>query len=239
MLILSYLVVLLFSIFFLKKEAKISLSEALKVRNYRLILVGMVFAFLFQALWLLISLGVGGDLEFSSFPGLKGYEGYAVYSSLLFAFTLYVVFALFGAFVEEVTFRGYAQSRIASRHGLIMGVLIASLLFSLEHIHIFQWNWIEKFFQAQFIYVLCFGILVGYLFFKSKGDIWSVFAFHALMNIFNISLPVKVTHTFPIATQFVTITSFILMILILRLVALKFDSFITTAVVMVRNGKDA
>ena len=221
MLILSYFVVLLFSIFFLKKEAKISLSEVLKMRNYRLILVGMVFAFLFQALWFLISLGVGGNLEFLSFTSLKGYEGYAVYSSIFLAFTLYVVFAVFGAFVEEVTFRGYVQSRIASRHGRIIGVFIASLLFSLEHIHIFQWYWIEKFFQTQFIYVLCFGIFVGYLFFKSKGDIWSVFAFHALMNLFNISLPIKVTYMFPIATQLVTIMSFILMILILSLLPVE------------------
>jgi len=226
MLILSYFVVLLFSIFFLKKEAKKSLSEVLKVRNYKLILVGMVFAFLFQAIWFLASLGIGGHLEFFSFPSLRGYESYAIWSSILLAFALYVAFAVFGAFVEEVTFRGYVQSRIASRYNHILGVFIASLLFSLEHIHIFQLNWIEKFFQTQFIYVLCFGIFVGYLFFKSKEDVWSVFAFHALMNLFNISLPIKVTFTFPIATQLVTVMSFILMILILRLLPIKkFCSF--------------
>jgi len=217
MLILSYFVVLLFSIFFLKKEAKISLSEVLKVHSYKAIIIGVVFAFLFQALWVSISLGIGGTLEFFSFPSLRGYESYTVWSSILLAFTLYALFAVFGAFVEEVTFRGYVESRISSKHNRIVGVFIASLLFSLEHIHIFQLSWIEKFFQTQFIYVLCFGIFVGYLFFKCKEDIWSVSAFHALMNLFNISLPIKVTYTFPIATHLVTITSFILMILILRL----------------------
>jgi len=226
MLILSYFVVLLLAIFFLKKEAKRFLSEVLKVRNYRLILVGIVFAFLFQTAWFLTSLGIGADLEFLSFPSLKGYEGYVVYSSVIVAFMLYVVFAVFGAFVEEVTFRGYVQSRVASRYNHVIGVFVASLFFSLEHIHIFQLNWVENFFQTQFVYVLCFGIFVGYLFFKSKGDVWSVFAFHALMNLFNISLPIKVTYTFPIVTQLVTIMSFILVILILRLLPMKkFCSF--------------
>ena len=215
MLILSYFVVLLFSIFFLKKDAKKSLSRVFKMRNYRMVLIGIVFAFLFQSVWFLISLGIASKLEFLSFPSLKGYESYAVYSILL-GFVLYLAFAVFGAFVEEVAFRGYVQSRITSRYGHIVGVFVASLFFSLQHIHIFELNWVEKFFQTQFIYVFCFGIFVGYLFLKSKEDIWSVFAFHASMNIFNVSLPIEVTPTFPIATQFVTIISFILMILLLR-----------------------
>lgn len=221
MLILSYFVVLLFSIFFLKKEAKRSLSEVFKVRGHGTILIGAMFAFLFQAVWFLMSLGIGDNLEFLSFPSLKGYESYTVFSSVLSAFMLYVAFAVFGAFVEEVTFRGYVQSRIASRHGHVVGVFITSLLFSLQHIHIFQLNWIEKFFQAQFTYVLCFGIFVGYLFFKSKEDIWSVFAFHAFMNLFNIAIPIKVTYTFPISSQLVTISSFVLIILILRLLPIE------------------
>jgi len=216
-LILSYSAVLLLSMLFLKKEAKKEVfSEVVKLHSYNVIMVGIVFAFLFQAIWLSISLGVGGNLEFSSFPSIKGYESYSIYSSIFSAFMLYVVFAVFGAFVEEVTFRSYMQSRIASRYGYVIGVSISSLLFSLQHIHIFQLNWIEKFFQSQFVYVLCFGIFVGYLFFKGKEEIWGVFAFHATMNVFNISLPIKVTHSFPFATQLVTIMSFILIILILR-----------------------
>lgn len=220
MLILSYSAVLLLSVFFLKKDAKRSLSKVLKVRGHSVILIAILFAFLFQAVWLSIGLGIGGNLEFLAFSGLRGYESYAVYS-LVLAFTLYVVFAVFGAFVEEVAFRGYVQSRIASRQGHIAGALIASLFFSLQHIHVFQLDWIEKFFQTQFIYVFCFGIFVGYLFLKSKEDIWSVFAFHASMNIFNISLPIKVTYTFAFATQLVTIMSFVLMTLILRLLPIE------------------
>ena len=220
MLILSYSVVLLLSIIFLKKEAKRSLLDVLKLRSYGVIPIAMVFAVLFQAAWFTITLTIGGDPKFLPFPSLRGYESYAVHSIPL-AFTLYVVFAVFGALVEEVTFRGYIQSRITSRYGHVTGVFVASLLFSLQHIHIFQLNWIEKFLQTQFIYVLGFGIFVGYLFIKSSLDVWSVFTFHALTNIFNVSLPVEVTYAFPFATQIVTITSFILMILFLRLLPIE------------------
>ena len=190
------------------------------MRSYGTIPIAIVFAFVFQAVWFTMSLTIGADLDLLSFPGLREYESYAVYSVPL-AFVLYVVFAVFGAFVEEVTFRGYVQSRIASRCGHVISVFIASLLFSLQHVHIFQLDWIIDFFQTQFIYVFCFGIVVGYLFLKSKQDIWSVFMFHALANIFNISLPIKVTYVFPFSTQIVAVASSIFMILLLRLVHIE------------------
>jgi len=95
------------------------------------------------------------------------------------------------------------------------------LFFILEHIHIFQPSWIEKFFETQFLHVLLFGIFVGYLFFKSKGNIWSVFSFHALLNIFSVSVPIVVTTTFQFANQFAEITSFTAMILLLRFPPLR------------------
>ncbi len=220
MLILSYLVVLFLSMFFLKKDAKRSLSEVFKVRSYGAISIAVVFAVVFQAVQFTIILTIGGNMDFLSFPSLEEYGSYAVYS-LPFAFVLYVVLAVFGAFVEEVTFRGYMQSRVASRHGQVAGVFIASLLFSLQHIHIFQLNWIVEFFETQFLYVICFGVFVGYLFFKSQETIWGVFAFHSVVNLFNVSLPVKVTYSFPFATRVVTIASFAFMILLLRLVAIE------------------
>jgi len=222
MLILSYFVVLLLSILFLKKDMKKSLSTILKTHGWRYCLVGIVFACVFQGIWFLFSLVMGGSLVGLPFPSLKGYENYAVYS-LVSGFALYLAFAVFGAFVEEVAFRGYVQSRIASRYGNIVGVFVSSLFFSLQHIHIFDLDWIWGFFQMQFIYVFCFGIFTGYLFIKSNEDLWRVFAFHASMNIFNVSLPIEVTPAFSSANQFTTLIGFIFMILLLRLCP-KLDS---------------
>lgn len=191
-----------------------------------MIIVGLVLAVLFQALWFLITWGMGNKLGVISFPSLRGYENYAFYS-LPIAFVLYLTFSVLGAFAEEVTYRGYVQSRISSRYGYIVGILISTLLFSLQHIHIFQLNWIERFFQTQFIYVIFFGVFVGYLFFKSKENIWSVFAFHALMNIFNVSLPIQVTNASPFSSPFATIISFILLILVLRFIPSGHESFST------------
>ena len=220
MLILSHLVVLVLSLFFLKKDAGRSLSEVFRVGSYGVISVAVVFAAIFQAVWFTMILTIGGSMDFLAFPSLRGYEGYAV-SSLSLAFVFYVVFAVFGAFVEEVAFRGYVQSRVASKHGQVTAVFIASLLFSLQHIHVFRLSWIIEFLETQFLYVVCFGVFVGYLFFKSKEAIWSAFAFHAVVNVFNVSLPIKVTYAFPFAAHFVTIASFAFMILLLRLVSIE------------------
>lgn len=215
MLISSYLAVLLFSMFFLKKDAKKSLSQVFKTHGYAMPLIGICSSFLFQIIWFSVYLVTGGKLEFSSFPSLRGYDSYVFYS-MLSAFGLYLTFAVFGAFVEEVTFRGYVQSRVASKYNDVIGIFIASLFFSLQHIHIFELSWIEKFFQTQFILIFCFGIFVGYLFIKSSGDLWSAFAFHASMNTFNISLPVNTKSESLLSNQAATIITFILMILLLK-----------------------
>jgi membrane protease YdiL (CAAX protease family) len=220
MLISSYSAVLLFSIFFLKKDAKKPLSQVFKIHGYATPLIGIGFSFLFQVIWFSVYLAIGGKLEFSSFPSLKAYESYAFYS-LLSAFALYLIFAVFGAFAEEVAFRSYVQSRVASKYSDVISIFIASLFFSLQHVHISTLSWIQKFFQTQFIYVFCFSIFVGYLFIKSGEDLWSVFAFHASMNVFNVSLPVDIISASLTASNAATIITFILMILLLKLLFRK------------------
>jgi len=215
MLILSYSVVLILALFLLKKDSKRSLSSFFKARNHSMVLVGIIFALLYLGLWYVISFVIGSRFEFTSFPSLSGYENYAVYS-LPLAFVLQLAFSVFGAFAEEVAYRGYVQTRISSRYGYIVGIFVATLFFSLQHVHIFNLSWIiERFFQTQFIHVLLFGIFVSYLFFKSKENMWSVFSFHAVGNIFSVSVPIVVTPAFPFANQLAVIPSFVLVMLLL------------------------
>jgi membrane protease YdiL (CAAX protease family) len=218
-LILSYFVVLVTALILLKKDLKKSLSSFFSFHSSRLVLVGLALAVLFQAVWYGITLGLGARLEFFSFPILRGYELYTYYS-LPLAFALYLIFATFGAFAEEVTYRGYVQTRISSRYGIVVGIFVSAIFFSLQHIHIFQLPWIENFFQGQFINVMFGGVVGGYFFYKTRGDIWSIFAFHALGNIFNISLPIQITYTFPYAYWVSTITSYIVLFLVLRFLPL-------------------
>jgi membrane protease YdiL (CAAX protease family) len=177
--------------------------------------IGVVSALLCLGIWYLISYLTWSKFEFTSFPSLSGYENYSV-SSLPLAFALQLVFLVFGAFVEEVAYRGYVQARISSKYGVITGISIATLFFSLQHIHIFQLSWIEPFFQTQFAHVILFGILVGYLFFKSKENVWSVFSFQALVNIFSVSVPIVVASSSLFAGQIVDIPSFAILILLLQ-----------------------
>jgi len=215
-LILSYISVLFLSILFLKKDAKKPLSRVFRMHGYTTPFIGLGYSFFFQTIWFSVYLLTGSKLEFLSFPSLKGYSDYTFYS-VFSAFGFYLLFAVFGAFVEEVTFRCYIQSRIATKLSSALSIFTASLFFSLQHIHIFDLTWIERFFQMQFIYVFCFGVFVGYLFLKSGEDLWSVFAFHASMNIFNVTLPYNVLPDSMINSQGTTIITFVLMVFLLHL----------------------
>jgi membrane protease YdiL (CAAX protease family) len=186
-----------------------------------MIFAGLGFGLLYLGLYYLISFLLGSSFEFSSFPSLRGFEAYVVYS-LPLAFTLYLLFSVFGSFSEEVAYRGYVQTRISGKYGYLIGIIVSSLFFSLQHIHIFQASWLIQFFQRQFFHVFLFGIFAGYLFFKSKENIWSVFAMHALTNVFSVSVPLTVTDAFPFTFYVAEIVSFIIMILLLR--SLRFKS---------------
>jgi membrane protease YdiL (CAAX protease family) len=219
-LILSYFAVLVVALTLLKKDMKKSLSNIFSFHCLRLVLVGLSLAVLFQALWYGVTLGLGARLEFSSFPSLRGYELYTYYS-LPIAFAMYVIFATFGAFAEEVAYRGYVQTRISSKYGIVAGIFVSAIFFSLQHIHVFQLKWIESFFQGQFINVIIGGVFIGYFFFKNEEDIWSIFAFHALGNIFNISLPIKITYTFPYTLWLSTITAYLILFLVIHFLPLR------------------
>ncbi|MFX1299878.1 MAG: lysostaphin resistance A-like protein [Promethearchaeota archaeon] len=218
MLILSYGAVLILTLFLLKYDSKSSLLLFKKTR-YVWVLVGLIFALLYLGLWYLFSFVLGSRFEITAFPNLTGYEAYVVYS-LPLAFMLYLTFTVFGAFAEEVAYRAYVQTRISSRFGYIVGILIAALFFSFQHIHIFQPNWIVEFFQTQFLHVMLFGLFTGYLFFKSDENIWSVFTFHAVINIINVTVPILVVTAFPFASLIATTLSFLLIIAILKFLKL-------------------
>jgi membrane protease YdiL (CAAX protease family) len=179
-----------------------------------MIMVGIVFALLYQGIWYLMSFAIGDKFAFTSFPSLiTSYEGYYVYL-LPLAFALQLVLATFGSFVEEVAYRGYVQTRISSRYGLIAGIFTASLFWFLQHIQFFQIGWIENFFETRFLDLMFGGFFLGYLYFKSKENIWSVFSFHALGDIFDVSIPTVITASSFVASQLVNVTSNVIMILL-------------------------
>jgi membrane protease YdiL (CAAX protease family) len=219
-LILSYSIVLVAALFLLKEDSKKSLASVFENKGSLFIFVGLVFGLLYLGLFYLVSFVLGSRFEWASFLSLRGYEGYAVYS-LSSAFVLYLSFSVFGAFAEEVAYRGYVQTRVSGRYGYVVGIVVSALFFSFQHVHVFQASWLIQFFQTQFFHVFLFGIFGGYLFFKSRENIWSVFAMHALVNAFSVSVPIIVTHAFPFTFYVAEIASFTAMILLLYHLPLK------------------
>jgi len=209
-LILSYAVVLVAALALLKKDLKKSLSQVFRFHGFRLVFVGLGFALLFQVVWFGLIVGLGSRLDVMGFPLLRGYESY-VYGSLPVAFAMYIGFAVFGAFAEEVAYRGYVQTQVSLNYGAAAGVVTSAVFFSLQHIHVFQLPWMVNFFQGQFINVMVGGLFSGYLFFKCRGDIWTVFAFHAVGNLFSVVLPVQVTYVYPWAYAVATVTSYVVL----------------------------
>jgi membrane protease YdiL (CAAX protease family) len=219
---LSYFIIFLVALILLKKDSKKSLISVFKNKGNFMILLGLFFALLYLGLWYLISISLGSKIEFNPPMTLRGFQNYAV-TSLPLAFGLYLAFALFGAFAEETAYRGYVQTRISANYGPVVGIFVSTLFFSLQHIHVFETNWIVQFFQTQFFHVFLFGIFGGYLFFKSNENIWSVVAMHAFSNAYSVSVPIVVTHTFPFTFYIAEIASFTVMILILHYLPLEND----------------
>jgi len=214
MLILSYLAVFILALFLLKKDSKKSLSKMFGVKNHKMVIVVVVFALLYQGIWYLMSFAIGDKFAFTSFPSLTSvYAGYLVYL-LPLAFVLQLVLATFGSFVEEVAYRGYVQTRVSAKFGLIVGIFTASLFWFLQHLQFFQVGWMENFLETRFLDLMFGGIFLGYLYFKSKENIWSVFSFHALGDIFDILVPIIVTASSFVASQVVTVLSNVIMILL-------------------------
>jgi membrane protease YdiL (CAAX protease family) len=128
---------------------------------------------------------------------------------------------VFGAFAEEVAYRGYVQARVYSKYGMLIGIIASTVFFSLQHIHIFELGWISQFVENQLLHVVLFGIFTGYLFHRSKANLWSVVVFHVFLNVYAVCVPVIVTHSFGYAFYVAEIVSFAVMILLLKYLPLK------------------
>jgi membrane protease YdiL (CAAX protease family) len=217
---LSYFIIFVIALVLLRNDSRKKLLDVFQNRSTSMILAGLLFGLLYLGLYYLISYALGSSFEFGSFPNLRGYEEYAVYSVGL-VFVLHLLFSCFGGFAEEVAYRGYVQTRFSGRYGAIIGILASTVFFSLEHIHVFQANWILQFIQNQLLHVVLFGVFAGYLFYRSGANIWSVVAFHVLLNAFAVSVPIIVSYAYPFTFYVAEIASFTVMILLLKYLPLK------------------
>jgi len=216
LLVSSYVVVLFIAIAFLKKDLHQSVKAVLRTGKNVLFIYGVVLSILFQVLFVVFCLATGGTVEVTEWFSLEGYENYAVYS-LSLAFTLYLAFVIVGAFAEEVAYRGYVQSRVTKEYGALVGIAFSSVIFTLQHIHIFDARWISRFVESQLLHVFLFGLFAAYFFFRTKLSLKGVIAFHITMNIFNVTLPIKLSYLHPLAFPATNLVTFAVLFLALKL----------------------
>ena len=217
---LSYFIIFTVALILLRKDSRKNLSDVFKNNSNFMILSGLLFGLLYLGLYYIISFGLGSSFEFGSFPNLRGYEDYSFYS-VVSVFALYLLFSVFGGFAEEVAYRGYVQTRFSEKYGALIGIIASTLFFSLQHIHVFQASWVLQFVQSQLLHVILFGIFTGYLFYRCGENIWSVVAFHVLLNAFAVSVPIIVSDASPFTFYVAEVVSFIVMIMILKYLPIK------------------
>jgi len=217
---LSYFIIFSVALLLLRKDSRKNLPAVFQNNSNTMLLSGLLFGLLYLGLYYLISFGLGSSFELGSFPNLRGFENYSFYS-VGSVVVLYLLFSVFGGFAEEVAYRGYVQTRISERYGALLGIVVSTVFFSLQHIHVFQVDWISQFVQGQLLHVVLFGVFVGYLFYRSGTNIWSVVSFHVLLNAFAVSVPIMVSDAYPFTFYVAEIASFSVMILLLKYLPLK------------------
>lgn len=133
------------------------------IAGYYLILLGLLIAFA------LIAASVGVEMP-STPDNEKGGTGMLrVMGSFWLTFALTVVVA---PIVEELIFRGVLFPAIKRRYGLIFGVVVSSLIFTLVHVN-----------PIQMISVLPLGIYLAVMY-QRTGSIYPGMILHATWNLF-------------------------------------------------------
>lgn len=93
-----------------------------------------------------------------------------------------LVVLLFGFIVqgstEEIVFRGWLMGLITSRHGLVIGLTVSSLLFGLAHAGNIAPS---KELALALVNIALFGVFIG-LYAAREGSIWGVCGWHAAWN---------------------------------------------------------
>lgn len=117
-----------------------------------------------------------------------GYSNYDIKSiSWLFSESLILTFfsmttllaiceLLAGSIGEEVFFRGYLQRMIAGKYGILPGIFMASILFSITH------GFGLSGLPMDYLGYLCFGVAMGCIYYWS-GSLFTTIGFHFAWNL--------------------------------------------------------
>lgn len=114
----------------------------------------------------------------SSMPTVKTILTGMTVSAVIRNFALYIPMG----FSEEVLFRGYVQSRLVERHGVVRGILIGSIVFTLLHLLGSPLS------PVNILSGVILWTAIGALYHLSKS-LYLVGMFHAIANILLNTLP--------------------------------------------------
>jgi len=102
---------------------------------------------------------------------------YITKNTLNFSSLYLIIYAVIGApFFEEFIFRGFIYDTLKKKWGILTGIFVTSLLFSLFHMNF-----------LQFFYIFGLGTALA-LVYEATSNLWYPIMLHALNNLFSIVL---------------------------------------------------
>ena len=135
------------------------------------VLIGVAWALI--ELWIVdpIILQWGVPIDLNEFAQVQGSIPNLIGNALIGGW-------LFGAFMEEMVFRGYMINRFAdllgdSRSGLTVGVLVGSILFAIGHMNLGIGAVIENF---------IFALVMAGLYLSARRNLWLPILVHGVYN---------------------------------------------------------
>jgi membrane protease YdiL (CAAX protease family) len=132
--------------------------------------ISLIFIFLFSFVYVLaLKYFFGIDAPSSKIEQLISNNN--ISSNILIAVT-----AVVAPFCEEIYFRGFLYQAFKRNFGVLAGLFLSSLLFSLAHLEMYS-----------FVPIMAIGWLLAYIFEKTKS-IFTVIIIHSVYNLILISI---------------------------------------------------
>ncbi|MDU0349270.1 type II CAAX endopeptidase family protein [Actinomyces sp. MRS3W] len=157
--------------------AQVRWVAAHKRRSLIALIVGVLGAFVLETLGALVS-GLLAAMIPGADAALRNDSNILTAITQFPAWTVIAVLAVMGPMVEELCFRQFLLSALARRSRPWLGVAVSSLLFGMLHMR--SWAVSE---WVGIIPHLCFGVVAGVLFLKTRNNVLLPTAVHVPNNL--------------------------------------------------------
>jgi CAAX protease family protein len=111
-------------------------------------------------------------------------------SPLVLLLPVFIGTLLQAGLAEEIGWRGFAQPQLQSRFNALISSLILGVLWAFWHFHPLNWAMLAPVAPQYVLMVICFTILLTWVYNSTKGSLLLVVLFHAASNTSDWIVPI-------------------------------------------------